>query len=141
MRRCNLWNESCRRSRLKLRSAILLGRVGCAKVGREIDDKLSMHNKIIVGLFQIPCEHFYREQLLVYTIEQKIGRLIRRENLTITTHLSIDDISNAHVDNTEKPLVLLLELLLVENLNGKDAVFIDTAARTKVPMISRSAGK
>lgn len=79
---------------------------------------------------------------LVHTFEKtKLGCFTKGEKLTITAHLSVDDVSDAHVDNTEKTLVLLLELLLVENLNGKDAVFIDTAVITRVPMISRSAGE
>lgn len=36
---------------------------------------------------------------------------------TITTHLQIDDTPDPHIDDTKKPLVLLLEFLLVENLD------------------------
>ena len=51
----------------------------------------------------------------------------RERKHTITTHLSIDDIPNAHINHAEESLILLLEFLLVENLDGKDTVFVDTA--------------
>lgn len=87
-----------------------------------------MHDQIIIGLFQIPREHFYfvKRGSLVDTHSSN-NSAVWEEKLTITAHLSIDDISNAHVDDTEKTLVLLFEFLLVKNLNGKNAVFIDTA--------------
>lgn len=53
---------------------------------------------------------------------------MERENRTITTHLSIDDISNAHINHAEETLILLLEFLLVENLDGKDTILVDTTA-------------
>lgn len=46
--------------------------------------------------------------------------------LTITTHLQIDDTADPHIDDAEKPLILLLELLLVENLDREDAVLTDS---------------
>lgn len=59
-----------------------------------------MHNKIIVGLLQVSSEHL------------------------ITAHLQIYHITDPYIDHTEEPLVLLLELLLVKDLDGKDAIFI-----------------
>lgn len=53
----------------------------------------------------------------------------RRMIRTIATHLEVDDISDAHVDHTEKALILLLEFLLVENLDGQDAIFVDSPSR------------
>lgn len=47
--------------------------------------------------------------------------------LTIPAHLKIDDIANAHIDHTQETLVLLLEFLLVEDLNRKNTVLIDSA--------------
>lgn len=46
--------------------------------------------------------------------------------LTITAGIEIDDIADSDIDNAEKALVLLLELLLVEDLDGEDAVFCDS---------------
>lgn len=47
---------------------------------------------------------------------------------TITTHLKIDHISDADIDDPEETLILLLELLLVEYLNRENAVLIDSPA-------------
>lgn len=47
--------------------------------------------------------------------------------LTIPAHLKIDDIANAHIDHTQETLVLLLEFLLVEDLNRKNTVLVDSA--------------
>jgi hypothetical protein len=50
---------------------------------------------------------------------------IHREH-TVASHLKINDIANAHIDDTEEALVLLLEFLLVENLNRENAVLVDS---------------
>ena len=42
---------------------------------------------------------------------------------TISAYFQINHIADADVDDSEKALVLLLELLLIENLYGKYAVF------------------
>lgn len=47
---------------------------------------------------------------------------------TITTHLKIDHISDADIDDPEETLILLLELLLVEYLNRENAVLVDSPA-------------
>ena len=39
-------------------------------------------------------------------------------SITIAAHLKINHIANAHINNPQKALVLLLELFLVENLDG-----------------------
>lgn len=41
------------------------------------------------------------------------------------------DISNADVDDTEETLVLFLKLLLVEDLDGQDTIFVGTAMSGK----------
>lgn len=46
---------------------------------------------------------------------------------TVSIESYLDNIPNANIDNAEEPLVLLLELALVEDLNSKDAVLGDTA--------------
>lgn len=43
------------------------------------------------------------------------------ERYTITTNVQIHDRTNLHVDHTEKPLILFLELLLIKNLYSQDA--------------------
>ena len=48
--------------------------------------------------------------------------------LTISTHLQIDDIANTDIDHSEESLILLFELLLIEDLNRKNAVFVDSPA-------------
>jgi hypothetical protein len=42
------------------------------------------------------------------------------------------DISNPYVDNTQEPLVLLLEFLLIKNLHCQNAAFICPAVREMV---------
>lgn len=46
---------------------------------------------------------------------------------TISVRTQLHDVSDADVDDTEEALVLLLELLLVKDLYGQDAVLIDAA--------------
>ena len=41
---------------------------------------------------------------------------------TISTDIKIYDIADPNVDDTEEALVLFLELFLIENLNGENAV-------------------
>ena len=45
--------------------------------------------------------------------------------LTITASVQIDNAANAHIDHTKKALVPLLELLLVEDLDGQYALLGD----------------
>ena len=42
---------------------------------------------------------------------------------TVAADVHINHIADADIDDAEKALVLLLEFLLVENLNGQNAVF------------------
>ena len=42
---------------------------------------------------------------------------------TVATNVHVYHIADSHVDDAEKSLVLLFEFLLVEDLNGEDAVF------------------
>jgi hypothetical protein len=50
---------------------------------------------------------------------------------TITTHRQVNDIADADIDDSEKTLVLLLEFLLVEDLNRKNAVLVDSPAKIR----------
>jgi hypothetical protein len=50
---------------------------------------------------------------------------------TITTGVQVDDTANTDVDNTEETLILLLELLLVKDLNGEDALFVGSPAGSR----------
>lgn len=52
-----------------------------------------------------------------------VGQILSRH--TITTHLQIDHIADPYIDDAKEPLILLLELLLVENLNRKNTIFVD----------------
>lgn len=47
---------------------------------------------------------------------------------TITTSVQVDYAANTNIDNTKEPLVLLLELLLVKDLDGEDALFVGPPA-------------
>jgi hypothetical protein len=40
----------------------------------------------------------------------------------------LDDVSYSNIDNAEKPLVLLLEFLLIENLHGQNTILVHLAA-------------
>jgi hypothetical protein len=50
---------------------------------------------------------------------------------TITTSVQVDDTANTDIDNTEETLVLLLELLLVKDLNGENALFVGSPAGSR----------
>ena len=50
---------------------------------------------------------------------------------TITTHRQVNDIADTDIDDSEETLVLLLEFLLVENLNRKNAVLVDSPANIR----------
>ena len=74
---------------------------------------------------------------------QIVGRLLEipREHLIIGVGGQLNDISYANVDDSEKALVLFLELLLVKDLDGENAVFIDFKVETLIPVwIQRSLG-
>lgn len=43
---------------------------------------------------------------------------------TIASDFEVNNVSDPHIDDTQEALVLLFELLLVEDLNGKYTVFI-----------------
>jgi hypothetical protein len=47
--------------------------------------------------------------------------------LTIATSIEVDDIAYPDVDHAQEALILLLELLLVKDLYGEDALFGDFA--------------
>lgn len=73
-----------------------------------------MDDHVVIGLFQIPREHFCtevsRRSTSIFTLR------------TIAPSIQVDDAPNAHIDDAQKALVLLLELLLVKDLNGQHAV-------------------
>ena len=48
---------------------------------------------------------------------------------TVSASIQVDDAAYADVDHAQKALVLLLELLLVEYLHGKDAFLCHTPVR------------
>ena len=50
---------------------------------------------------------------------------------TITASIQVDDTANTDIDNTKETLVLLLELLLVKDLNGENALFVGSPAGTR----------
>jgi hypothetical protein len=49
---------------------------------------------------------------------------------TIAARVQVDDAPDAHVDDAQEALVLLLKLLLVEDLDCEHAVFGDAPAGT-----------
>jgi hypothetical protein len=67
-------------------------------------------DEVISGLLKIPRKHFWLELASVPEPE-------KRER-TITTHVQVNDIANADVDDAQEALVLLLELLLIKDLDG-----------------------
>jgi hypothetical protein len=46
-----------------------------------------------------------------------------RDLSTIPSSIKVDDIPDADVDHAQEALILLFELLLVKDLDGKNAVF------------------
>jgi hypothetical protein len=97
--------------------AITLVRRWGAEVRGQIDDKFAVDYKIVRRLFQIPRQHLCRggSQYLCVSVSVK--------NTTISAYVQINHIANADIDDSEKPLVLLLELLLIKNLYRKYAIF------------------
>lgn len=45
--------------------------------------------------------------------------------LTLAAQLEVNDLRNGHIDDTEEALITLLELFLVEDLNGQDGAILD----------------
>lgn len=58
------------------------------------------------------------------------GRKIREP--TVAAHIQVDDATDSNIDHAEKPLILLLELLLIEDLNGQNGVFVGFPVWTSV---------
>ena len=75
-----------------------------------------MNDKVIGGLLQVASEHFCVQRQSPCADDDS-GQLP-----TITTCVKIDNIANADIDDSKEALVLLLELLLVKDLNGENAV-------------------
>lgn len=82
-----------------------------------------MDHKIVVGLLEIPREHFCKD---IRTGTHVYGYKL---DPTITAGIEVDDIADSYVDDAEKALILLLELLLVEDLHREDAVFGDSPVK------------
>jgi hypothetical protein len=49
--------------------------------------------------------------------------------LTVSTSVQVHDVAYPDIDDAEKPLILLLELLLVKYLYGQDAIFSNFPTR------------
>ena len=66
-----------------------------SKVCGEIDDKFSMHDKIVIRLFKVSCEHFCSH------IVTSLFRLwlIELGELTIPTNIKVHDWADAHIDD------------------------------------------
>lgn len=79
-------------------------------VGGEIDDKLPLHGKVVVGFTQVFGDHL------------------------LTANVHINMLANFNVDDAEESLVLLFELLLVEDLNRNQAVIGDSDLECLVPV-------
>jgi hypothetical protein len=107
--------------------AITLVRRWGAEVRGQIDDKFAVDYKIVGRLFQVPCQHLCRgdSQYLCVSVLVK--------NTTISAYVQINHVANADIDDSEKPLVLLLELLLIKNLYCKYAVFSGFPGRVVSP--------
>jgi hypothetical protein len=91
---------------------------GGTKVCGQIDDEFAVNHEIVGRLFQIPRQHLYAERWSECMRHKISGR-----ETTISAYVQINHVSNADIDDSEKSLVLLFELLLVKNLYGKYAVF------------------
>jgi hypothetical protein len=92
------------------------------EVCREVENKLPVDDYIIVGLFQVSCKHFYS------LVSNFIVMTWQPQKHTISPGIQIDDGSNPNIDDTEKALVLLLKLLLVEYLDCQYTLFRNTSA-------------
>lgn len=62
-----------------------------------------------------------------------------KRGITITSHLQIYDISDPHIYDTQEALILLLKFLLVEYLDRKDAIFIDSPGSRSDQLASQIA--
>lgn len=74
-----------------------------------------MHDHVVVGLFEVAREHLW-----AYRISMPLHLV--RGSLTVSPRIKVDHAPYAHVYDTEKALVLLLELLLVKYLYRQHAV-------------------
>jgi len=75
-----------------------------------------MNDEVVVGLFEIQCEHFWiasvRSGVFVLAHQRYCARR------TVTAQFQINNICDSYVHNAEKPLITFLEFALVENLDG-----------------------
>jgi len=55
---------------------------------------------------------------------------MRNRFLTLSTNVKVYYAPDSHIDDSEKSLILLLELLLVKYLNRKDAIFRSLSTQT-----------
>lgn len=69
-----------------------------------------MNDQVIGRLLQVSCKHLV---------------LPRRE---------VHYVSNSNIDDAQKSLVLLLELLLIKDLHGEDALFVGAEIKALVPV-------
>lgn len=96
--------------------AIRLIRRGSCQAGGQIDNEFAVYNEIIGGFLEVTSKHF------CVTGQSWSDSGEAGASFTISAGIKVNNVANANVDDTEEALVLLLELLLVKDLNGEDAV-------------------
>jgi hypothetical protein len=94
---------------------------GHGEVSGEVQDQLAMHNHVVVGLFEIACQHLCGLSVHVGGVERDVP--------TVAARVQVNDGPDADVDDAEEALVLLLELLLVEDLDREHALLVDLPGR------------
>jgi hypothetical protein len=93
---------------------------GFLQVSGEVEDKLAMDDHVVVRLLEVACEHLCGVVSAVHSADLW--------EPTISTRVQVDYRPYADIYDTEKALVLLLELLLVKDLNRENALLIDSPA-------------
>jgi hypothetical protein len=94
---------------------------GRGEVSGKVQDQLAVHDHVVVGLFEVACQHLCIVSVYV--------RVVARHGRTVAARVQVDYRADADVDDAEEALILLLELLLVKDLDREDALLVDLPGR------------
>jgi hypothetical protein len=81
----------------------------------------------------LPCTtmlsvDFLRSRVSISAVVSVLNTVVLGIRRTVAARVQVDNRAYADVDDAEKALILLLELLLVEDLDRQHALFVDSPA-------------
>lgn len=86
-----------------------------------------MDNEVVGRLFQVSREHLVFTAGSGLVTSYRMKQADEGSSVTICVGCQFDNIADSNVNDAEKSLILLLELLLVKYLDGENGVFIHVA--------------